>query len=378
MFAGYVELYTSISRYIEGGRRDFPTLPELQLLSFLRNQVINSKTYNVAMPEKEVDNSRGFITKIYGFSALPRVKLLQSPLTLNASTLEGFYNLLHYSDTRYIIFPKKDFIDPQRQCQAIVSNSNNNNIIQFALDNFPKVYQDKNYTVLEVPPLSPPSLRDSNIALIYQRDATHLQVPLSNRNYNLPHNNERLKFEAEGINKAQIIGDNIKNRSSKDNIGSYRNTTNTIFSDDNNDSVKSNKGTIYWTGPAHQIQRLYNNGNTTSENESKMNYIESNFRIMDSSNIDKQTGKKIKYDDYNAGILWWYQNKEYNLSITKDGLELLQTPITSKTLSKIYKQYLDNDASEIKNVNETSPILLSQNQEVKREKGIWYNQELFY
>ena len=77
---------------------------------------------------------------------------------------------------------------------------------------------------------------------------------------------------------------------------------------------------------------------------------------MDSSNIDKQTGKKIKYDDYNAGILWWYQNKEYNLSITKDGLELLQTPITSKTLSKIYNQYLDDNESEIKNVHETSPF----------------------
>ena len=40
--------------------------------------------------------------------------------------------------------------------------------------------------------------------------------------------------------------------------------------------VISNKGTIYWTGPTvDKIQRLDNNGNTTSENESKMNYIES-------------------------------------------------------------------------------------------------------
>ena len=139
MFAGYVALFTDISGYIEGGRRDFPTIQEFQLLNFLRDKVSNSKTYNIAVPEKEVDYSTGFITKIYGFSALPRLKLLQSPLTLNASTLEGFYNLLDYSDTRYIVFPKKDFIDPQRQgSQAIASNSNNNNIIQFALDNFLK------------------------------------------------------------------------------------------------------------------------------------------------------------------------------------------------------------------------------------------------
>ena len=71
------------------------------------------------------------------------------------------------------------------------------------------------------------------------------------------------------------------------------------------------------------------------------------------------------------------RSKEYNLLITKDGLELSQTPITEEPSSKIYKQGPDNNSySKGKNTLETPPILLSQNQEIKREKGIWYNMKL--
>ena len=183
MFAGYVELFTGVSSYIEGGRRDFPTPSEFQLLNFLRDKVYNSKTYNIAVPEKEVDYSTGFITKIYGFSALPRLKLLQSPLTLNASTLETFYNLLDQSDTRYIVFPRTDFMDTHRHGSQVLSSSNN--IIQFALDNFPTVYQDKNYVVLEVPSVLPPSPGASNVGFIYQRDDDGFLSPPSIMTVNL-------------------------------------------------------------------------------------------------------------------------------------------------------------------------------------------------
>ena len=78
--------------------------------------------------------------------------------------------------------------------------------------------------------------------------------------------------------------------------------------------------------------------------------------------------KEIKYDDYNAGILWWYQNKE-NIFITKDGLELLQTPITSKTLSRYIKDiWIMMRGNE--RPKKTSPILLSNNEEIEIRKTV--------
>ena len=117
---------------------------------------IHSQTYNIAMPQNEVDpTGNGLITKIYGFSALPRAELLQSPLTLNSSTLEIFYNLLDYSNTKYTVLPK-EYIDTYDK-QASLSYPMN-----FALDNFPRVYENGNYLVLEVPPLSPPRASSSS------------------------------------------------------------------------------------------------------------------------------------------------------------------------------------------------------------------------
>ena len=197
MFAGFIELFTNVEDINEGSRRDFPTQSEIQLLDFLQNQLNNnSQMYNIAMPEDETDpTGHGLISKIYGFSALPRAKLLQSPLTLNASTLEGFYNLLDYSDTKYIVIPR-EYIDTYGK-QASLSYPMN-----FALDNFPRAYEDSNYLVLEVPPLNPPrasspssqpqsvslheddSSRNNDVALIYQKDAQEWMMPLFSSNNN--------------------------------------------------------------------------------------------------------------------------------------------------------------------------------------------------
>jgi hypothetical protein len=165
MYAGWVELFTGKSDLIEGGRRDFPTTSEIRLLNFLNNKIIDSKAYNIALPEKETSNERGFVTKIYGFTPTSRVKLLQSPLTLNASTLEGLYNLLDYADVRYIILPKKDITSLSNHSY----NGNITNVMRFVLDNFPKAYEDHDYIILEVLPLTSPSLDNSSVAFVYQR-----------------------------------------------------------------------------------------------------------------------------------------------------------------------------------------------------------------
>jgi hypothetical protein len=185
MFAGFVELFTNVADFNEGTRRDFPTFSEMKLIDFLNSKVISGNPdnhYNIALPEKEVDNNRGFLTKIYGFTPIPRAKLLQTPLVLNASTIETFYNLLDYSSTKFIILPKKDLVTNE-----VSSRSNiyaNNNIIHFALENFQKAYEDDNFVVLEVPTLTPPS-PNGDVALIYPTDElTPPSLMLGNGNSN--------------------------------------------------------------------------------------------------------------------------------------------------------------------------------------------------
>ena len=185
MFAGYVELLSTRPDYLEGGRRDFPTESEFKLLNFLHDKVKDSKIYNIAVPEKEVDVNRGLVTKIYGFTGIPRVKLIQSPLTLNSSTLEGLYTSLVNTDTGYIVLPKGEFVSKDGQ-QNLPSSPLGNNIIQFAIDSFPMAYQDSGYTVLKVPHISPPSKESSNVGLVYQKDANLLLPDRQFENVTLP------------------------------------------------------------------------------------------------------------------------------------------------------------------------------------------------
>jgi hypothetical protein len=168
VFAGFVELFTNVPDYNENTRRDFPTHSEMQLLDFLRvgfSAKNPDENYNIALPDKEVDNNRGFLTKIYGFTPIPRAKLLQTPLVLNASTIETFYNLLDYSGSKFIVLSKKDL------AAGIYTSNNYNtgNIIHFVLENFRKVFENNSHVVLEVPSLSPPS-PEGEIALVYPKN----------------------------------------------------------------------------------------------------------------------------------------------------------------------------------------------------------------
>jgi hypothetical protein len=169
MFAGFVELFTNVPNYNESTRRDFPTLSEMQLLEFLHTRLFvrdPDENYNIALPDKEVDNNRGFLTKIYGFTPIPRAKLLQTPLVLNASTIETFYDLLDYGGSKFIVLPKKNL---PADNSHVSNNYQTGNMIHFALEHFRKVFENDGYLVLEVPKLSPPS-PGGNIALVYPKN----------------------------------------------------------------------------------------------------------------------------------------------------------------------------------------------------------------
>jgi len=162
LYIGYNALVLETHDYAHAlGRRDFPSLQEMNLLQFIRNKIYSdSNTYNVASFPDEYDvRQGGIITKLRSFSGLSYAKAVQSPLTLNASTLDEFYHLLEYSNTKYIIIPRDSIKD------RIISSPT-----RFALDNFQPVYNDSQYLVLGVPLLSGPSTDSKNEVAIISSD----------------------------------------------------------------------------------------------------------------------------------------------------------------------------------------------------------------
>jgi len=430
MFAGFVELYTDVEDYNEGSRRDFPVQSEIQLIDFLQSELFNgSQVYNIAMPESEMDpTGHGLISKIYGFSALPREKLLQSPLSLNASSLEVFYKLLEYSDTKYIVLPK-EYIDTYDK-QTSLSYP-----MLFSLDNFPRAYENSNFLVLEVPPLSPPrpsspsspsrsvsllenNSRNNDVALIYQKDAQEWLMPLlssSNNNNSNSHNADNYfistisNYENESLTSPSSLFDFAASNDAGrillfDDMGINRNSTNDgkdsrdpLFSENkqgvttivldsmnignigniigidsyNEDNNKRKDSIVLWSKPIPALLKDQQNDsvnvdyNNNNVNNNSVNYIEGSLRVLAENNT---------HGSNDAGILWKYGNdREYYLSLKGSGMELSQRD-KQETNPRISNP--NNQAEDIDQENEatkTKTSLLVQNQEIRRERGIWYN-----
>jgi hypothetical protein len=377
MFAGWVELFTGKSEWIEGGRRDFPITSEIDLLNFLNNKIIHTKAYNIALPEKETTNGRGFVTKIYGFSPTSKVNLLQSPLTLNSSTIEGLYSLLNHTDVRYIILPKKDIIvDTEKE--GIISsgnlsyNGNISNVMRFVLDNFPRAYEDQNYIILDVLPLTPPSTKESNVAFVYQSDSAELLPQVSSNSTILP-----IDF---GLFGSETVDNNTENNSSY-----YKDIVITDSKEGNEnllsayslilgDKVSKNdsKSITVWSHPIQQIQAR-NALNSSANNQTITNYIEGNFRLIDDLPAQNKSEKRYA-DKFGAGIVWEHGNNTYLASVSEVGLQLSKSPSKITLLTKQPEQV--NNTNYLKQV--LSKSILSQNQEVKRQKGIWYDLKILF
>jgi hypothetical protein len=377
IYPGWIELFTGKSDWIEGGRRDFPTTSELQLLNFLNNKVIDGKVYNIALPEKETTNEKGFVTKIYGFLPTSKVKLLQSPQTLNSSTLEGLYNLLNQTDVRYIILPKKGLIVDTAK-EGIVSsnyhnyNGNISNVLRFVLDNFPKAYEDQNYIVLEVLPLTASSPKSSSVALIYQRDFNDLLPQVTNKSAILPID--------LGLFGSQTLVSSTKNNSNYDNNidikkveGQNKNLSSTTYSLTLGGNVSdiNNKRITLWSNPIQEIKQ-HNNLNS-SENGQNINYIEGNVKIIDDLPVQNKSEEK-NANKFGAGILWEHDNKTYLASISDVGLELSQNPSKITSITKQPGQV--NNTNNLEHAS--AKLILSQNEEIKRQKGLWYNLKILF
>jgi hypothetical protein len=303
LFVGYTALALENPDFegfhLELPRRIFPSAEEIRFLNYLHNDLIDLKTDYVTVPP----DWYGINSKLEGFvgtslASLP--KFLQSPNTLSSSSLEGFYSLLNHSTSRYIVLPKSGNLDLE------IGRGTGT---QFAEENFQKMYEDANYVVMAVPPLTPPSSsKSAGVAMIYQPDGLLLSSIISGEKI-LSYNNEFIK-SGKDSNYGRI-GEKAEDGT----------IDLTLYGDKNRTSI--------WSKPLR-------------ENDS-INYIESAFRII---------GENKTSND--AGIMWDDENNEYTISVRDDRLEVLAESI-------------DTD-----NPNRSVDKKLIDAMEIKRENGKWY------
>ena len=286
------------------GRRNFP-ISEMPLLQILRDKMdIGSNRYNIlAFPNEYNNFDDGLMAKLQAFSGLPISVVYQNPLTLNVSTLDGFYQLLDDSGTKYIIIPKNSINERLRITEPVL----------FAVDHFQPIYEDKNYVVLEVPSLSSPSSSPgTNTAVIYEHDQKD-ESSLS-RLFGLKllqYDNNTFNFGGE----TDFLVIQQGNRTEKAILSDY----------------DSKNGLTIWSKGI--------------DPEEKINYVEVGFQIKaENANRTSDVGMKWREGD----------SKEYYVSLSKDGLELFQK---STDTDKAYDHKLLYQNSEIGMDDQTSYTL---------------------
>jgi hypothetical protein len=297
MYIGFNSLILQTQDYNNTqSRRHFPSMSELRLFEFLHDKIdVDSKKYNVVSFPKEYNRwEDGIMSKIQAFAGAPNDKLLQNPLTLNSTSLDALYRQLDYSDARYILVPK----------YTIQNGKGVTEPIRFAFDYFKHIYEDNNYIVLEVPPLEPPdSTSKPRVALLYKQGDNLLLhevsdialLPYNNKTFDFKRNSESVNIQIDNQTKGIIL------------FGTNMDDENTLWSK---------------TIP-----------------ETRVREVEARFRII--SDIENKTDV--------VKLRWLDADKEYSISLSKNGLELYQELINKKDQK-----------------------LLARNSEVEKKDGIWY------
>jgi hypothetical protein len=276
-FIGYSSLILQAQDYTNTlPRRHFPSDSDLRLFEILHNKFDVNSRYNVISFLNEYNRAEdGLISKVSSFAGLPYNKLYQSPLALNASTLDALYHHLWYSDTRYLIIPK----------ETINSSNMVTEPTRFVIEHFTPIYQDDNYLVLEVPSLVPPSSSSkSKIALVYDQGKNFTEERLS-ETVLLPYDSSTFNFSSNLVNIQKL------------NQTEYLN----LF------GSKSGRGISVWTKNIVPSKGA--------------NYIETGFQIK-SENENKSNDIRIEWQE--AGM--W----EYYVKLSTDGLELYKKSDTGK------------------------------------------------
>lgn len=279
MFIGYNAVTIQTQDFSNAlGRRNFPSMQEMNMLDLMRSKLQGgSNTTNIAALPYEYNPWEGYlITKLHAFSGLPLAMTYPNSLVLNASRVDSFYNLLDYSNTRYIIIPANSIND------RVLPDST-----RFALENFQRIYNDSNYQVLKVPSLNGPStLSNTEIGIIYESDEDLLSKMTNRTALRL----DNVTFDDNDKNKGAI---SVKNVSGTEKV---------TLNSNNNKS-----GQTLWS------KKIDNSGG--------INYIETRFRILSEN----------KNGDL-SGLKWYDNGRYYFLYLSNEGLKLEQQSNNNETL----------------------------------------------
>jgi len=281
LFIGYNSLVVQTHDYSHNPKKNFPSMSEIHMFDILRNKIdASSNKFNVVSLPDEYKQGH-LITRLQAFSGFPSQEIYTSPLTLNTSTLDSFYRLLEYTDTKYIAIPKG----------SIINGTGLSEPASFASIYFPIVYNDDNYTVLEVPPIKAPSTDFSaDVALIYEKGLGLIPSEISNKRL-VPYNKETFTF----INKTKFV--NITKDNQTERIILYGN--------------KRDEGITLWS--------------KDFKSDEGINYAQVKFRIISEN-------EELSND---AGLLWKEGGKQYYAAISRNGLTVSQKQINDENNTKI-------------------------------------------
>lgn len=293
MLAGYKALgYNNPQFHEDFFRVDFPSQSELKLLGFFRAELPNLKENFIAIHANDSQTQKIF-SELEGFSAIPRHRILQNPQSLNASTLQGLYYTLNNDKIKYLIFLKGDASQEDQFAKPI----------QFAWNNFPRVYQDDKYVVLKVPVLSPMSSEgDADIGLVYNEENNFplLSETLNDTNTSntkIPQYDYKFFDNVDNTSESIKIGKKMTETADGSNSG--QTDTLTIYAD--------KKAKTIWSNPI--------------EEQNIVNYVEGKFRLLAENKSKNDVGIRM-VDDTN--------NQLYIVSLDKDSLKIKQRSTIDK------------------------------------------------
>ena len=270
MFGAYKAIaYENPESEIDFYRRtkvSFPSGSDINLINFFRSEVANLKTSYIAFQGNETDSLR-LAYLLDSFSAFPSDKYLQNPIYLNTSSPDEFYKSLNHNSIKYLVLSQRDI-----SRQAAFSPG-----VSFALESFPRTYQDNNYVALEVPDLHTPQSTsvEKDIGLIYRKSQLSPSSVISNQSL-LVYNDK--SFERLKSNSSEYVIDRNK-------------TTIRLNAD------SDRKGITLWTNPIPN---------------KNVNYIETDLRLIAENKTNNDFGIKWKDDS----------NKEYYISFSDESLSL--------------------------------------------------------
>ena len=297
MLAGYKALGYNNPQFQEDFFRiDFPSQSELKLFDFIRAELPYLKENFIAIQANDSQTQRIF-SELEGFSAIPRHRILQNPQSLNASTLQGLYYSLNNDNIKYIILLKGDANQEDQSAKPV----------QFAWNNFQRVYQGDKYVVLKVPVLSPTSSQgDADIGLVYNGENN---LPLLSETFNdTDTSNTKIsqydyKFfdNIDNASKSIKIGKKIGNGDSESRSG--QTDTLILYAD--------KKAKTVWSNPIkeHNI----------------VNYVEGKFRLLAENKSKNDVGIRM-VDDTNDQL--------YIVSLDKDSLKIKQRSTIDKNYTE--------------------------------------------